>query len=766
MPRGDAQQQTLVTQERKFNYGTPPGLNLLSAESPENGTVSYTYFAGGLLATKTDAKGHHVRYGYDSAKRLTLVQYYPTVNANEDTWARVEISYDTNPYDANYSEYALGRMTARKYTVNGRLFTEMYGYTAAGLPNKKRLRISQTFEESYPPSVVSQDLEASWEYDNEGKMVSVTYPSAMVGVPPYVQQGNGATYTTAYDAMGRPVSMGSLVTNATYGPAGELLTMTGVVNETRSYNSRLQLTAWNGTSYTYGTDQNNGRMQSETASGETVTYQYDELNRLSKAETVSPSWGQQFTYDGFGSLTQKAVTRGSAPALSVLVDRATNRISGYSYDANGNQLTTNTQDLTYDYENRVSTADNRNLTIEAYGYDPDNRRVYAGTSVWDWMTGWSYSKETVYFYGVGGERLGSYRVYADKGVWPGYQASMILVLDGERVYFGGKLIQIGEKNANGQYVVTNVQQDRLGTVGSYYPYGEERGSGGSMFATCSRDAGGLDYAMNRYYSSGLGRFVTPDPFGGSARAGDPGSWNRYGYVGGDPVNGNDPEGLCDVAIAGVRMEAGKSGKFDSVFSDEITAYPYSGSFPTGLAQLLFGKADVEVAYQAIMRAAQSPGDINVTTISGGSAAFAAAYARLSKELKARIHNITYLLPGNIAGELPKGTGQTTLVLGKWSDYFLPSGPVLPGERTKIIESDCGHDPDCVLKEQASLLASVAGTPCDSPERITRTSVAADVYGFDGRTFAAVRPSYYDVFYFMSLATRDLTPSVTSRILPF
>lgn len=54
---------------------------------------------------------------------------------------------------------------------------------------------------------------------------------------------------------------------------------------------------------------------------------------------------------------------------------------------------------------------------------------------------------------------------------------------------------------------------------------------------------GLDYARNRYYSSVAGRFNTPDPYRGSAKPHNPGSWNRYTYAGGDPINNNDPTGL-------------------------------------------------------------------------------------------------------------------------------------------------------------------------------------------------------------------------------
>jgi RHS repeat-associated protein len=64
------------------------------------------------------------------------------------------------------------------------------------------------------------------------------------------------------------------------------------------------------------------------------------------------------------------------------------------------------------------------------------------------------------------------------------------------------------------------------------------------YATYTRDSlTGLDYAVNRYYSSIWGRFLSPDPYGASARVLNPQSWNRYAYTIGDPMNSGDPSGL-------------------------------------------------------------------------------------------------------------------------------------------------------------------------------------------------------------------------------
>jgi RHS repeat-associated protein len=96
--------------------------------------------------------------------------------------------------------------------------------------------------------------------------------------------------------------------------------------------------------------------------------------------------------------------------------------------------------------------------------------------------------------------------------------------------------------------------DRVGSAAGgtgYTPYGVERvpsANDAEKFATYYRDAKtGFDYAVNRYYWSGLGRFLTPDPYMATAEgANDPStpqSWNRYGYAMTDPLNRYDPQGL-------------------------------------------------------------------------------------------------------------------------------------------------------------------------------------------------------------------------------
>ncbi|WP_417496005.1 RHS repeat-associated core domain-containing protein [Maricaulis sp.] len=51
---------------------------------------------------------------------------------------------------------------------------------------------------------------------------------------------------------------------------------------------------------------------------------------------------------------------------------------------------------------------------------------------------------------------------------------------------------------------------------------------------------GMVYMQARYYDPAIGRFLSGDPVGFAS--GGPGYFNRYAYVGNDPVNGVDPTG--------------------------------------------------------------------------------------------------------------------------------------------------------------------------------------------------------------------------------
>jgi RHS repeat-associated protein len=95
----------------------------------------------------------------------------------------------------------------------------------------------------------------------------------------------------------------------------------------------------------------------------------------------------------------------------------------------------------------------------------------------------------------------------------------------------------------------NAQPDIRESIGSYFPYGEDKGvsnpaNDSVKFATYTRDSvNGLDYANQRYFLPGASRFSTSDPSQLSGEGPNPESWNRFAYAISDPINRNDPTGL-------------------------------------------------------------------------------------------------------------------------------------------------------------------------------------------------------------------------------
>jgi RHS repeat-associated protein len=136
--------------------------------------------------------------------------------------------------------------------------------------------------------------------------------------------------------------------------------------------------------------------------------------------------------------------------------------------------------------------------------------------------------------------------------------------------------------------------DRLGsarsvnnTPSSYYPFGEDKSTNPAIdawkFGSYWRySASGLDYATNRYYSSSLSRFLTPDLFGGSEAGLNPQSWNRYSYSLNDPVNYFDPTGKNAVCVT--KVDEGDDDSSTECFGGDGSGGSGSGSGGIALPQ--------------------------------------------------------------------------------------------------------------------------------------------------------------------------------------
>jgi RHS repeat-associated protein len=431
---------------------------------------------------------------------------------SEITWG-TPTACMTGRMKARFTYNGAGRVTAKYFDVTQFVIT---GYDQYGNP------------QGYDSTAT---VFSGYSYEG-GQVKQVGYPAGW--------QEAALSYEYVMDALGRPMRLNQLqppqppVTvfgDVEYGPGGE---MTRFGTETRAYNGLGQLTRITkpgamDLEYRYSATANDGRItsQKDWVSGEEVVYQYDSLKRLIRAESVGPEWGQSFTYDGWGNMRAMSVVKGIAPVMATTADPATNRLGAWGYDANGNATSlpgATTLNLTYDAANRVLHAADGGSVDEWYAYAADNKRV--------WKRIGTVGVPVVTFWGIDGTRMGEFTV--ETRTPQGGSLMLALVrASTPPLTFAGKRI---------------MTEDRLGSVnGSYYPYGQPKSGqtgAGERFATYYKDASGLEYAQNRYYSSTWGRFTTPDPYKASAGPRRPRSWNRYSYVLGDPVNGNDPSGLA------------------------------------------------------------------------------------------------------------------------------------------------------------------------------------------------------------------------------
>ncbi len=544
---------------RRFTYDSHS--RLLTAKNPESGTITYFYDNNGNLTQKvmpspnqTGTAQHTIAYCYDSLDRVTGKAY---------SWQNCQngqLPSGTAAVTYTYDERAngIGHLTS----LTDQAGSATYNYDTIG-------RMSS---ESRAINGVTKNM--SYTYNLDGSIATVTYPSATPNGP----VGDVITYTS--DAAGHTLSVKDIgnninyVTGATYNAPGMLTgstygqraSFTGIVNQF-GFNVRLQpVNLWSssptktlmGLSYDYqawiGDNGNVTQIINNRDQSRNQIFTYDPLNRLTSAQNAGTDcsvtllngqtkfWGNNYVYDAWGNLMQKQVTKCQAENLNTAVNTF-NRLQSFDYDSAGNMTKDNNGTLfSYDPENRISS----NSDGFSYAYDAGGNRVQKINGNTTPATGtlyWSMSS------GIVGESdlLGNLQ-------------SEYILFDGERVarrdFLGGttSISYYFSDHLKTASVVTD-SAGMITTESDYYPWGGElqivnNDSNHYKFTGKERDAeSGLDYFGARYYSNGLGRFVTSD---WSAKAvavpyadfSDPQSLNLYTYVRNIPTTRYDADGHC------------------------------------------------------------------------------------------------------------------------------------------------------------------------------------------------------------------------------
>lgn len=539
------------TQLRSYAYD---GLGrIYQTGGPESLGTNYYYTTSGgsscsgnpaNVCRKVDGRSITTTYTYDVLNRLTGKTY----SATTPPTPAVTYSYDQSSANGLTITNGIGRLTsmtdgsgttAWSYDADGRIITEKRTITT----------VTKTI---------------SYSYNGDGSMSSVTYPS---GRKVNYSVGNAGRPQSATDTAGTQYAV-----TASYAAVGALsAVLYGKVtggfngfNASQSYDKRWDLTSTVATSAsgtalslsycfyslvsgacpTTGSSNNGnvGVMTNVKVTDRTETFAYDPLNRIVSATTQASSgpdcWGQTFADDSLANLYQiNSIQTGcSVGALNATVIGTTNQL-GFSappqptYDNSGNMTNDGIYAYTFDAESRISSANGFNYTYDGNGLRVEKSNGTLETLYWRAITGDALAETD-----TSGNTKNEYVYFAGQRIawWDGVATQNLYYIYPDAV---GSTRIIAEANGTTCY------------DSEFTPYGQELNHTNSCpstynyrFTGYERDPEtGLDYAFARYYSSRLGRFMSPDPLNGDVV--DPQSLNRYAYVGNNPPNFIDPSGL-------------------------------------------------------------------------------------------------------------------------------------------------------------------------------------------------------------------------------
>lgn len=536
-------------------------------------SCKFTYTDFNEVATRTDARGVITTYSYDDLHRTTGVSYNTSGASGVASTPSLTYNYSTSGATNGLltSVYVGGTATSGGYEEN-------YSYDADS-------RLSSVGYKFNIGGSSTRTYTTGYEYTTEGQMTELTYPSSRVlninhdslgRLSSIVNNGDSSNYLSSinYNTAGQPTgwTLGSNIVE-TFGYDTNRLQLTSQT-VTQNSNTRLSLTysyaASAGQMGSGSTAGNAGQLMSITGSiggqSETASYKYDNLGRLLEAEqtTNGVSASRYFVYDRWGNRTAVQPDKESDPIQEITLEELsgipTNRIESmtqdsttysYTYDSAGNVTNDGVHTYTYDGENRLVSVDGG--TTASYKYDHQNRRVskVVGSTTTHYV--WEGSQCIAEHNGGSGTVVTEY-IYAG--------SRMIAREQSGRMYFLYDRL-------SARATITDGGGGSIQGRQSHLPFGEELQATGTTdkhrFTSYERDSErGLDYAVNRYYGTPSGKFISVDPLqsmerrktegsGGCSTGArtsqsdrytqNPQAWNNYSYTFNNPINLKDHLGL-------------------------------------------------------------------------------------------------------------------------------------------------------------------------------------------------------------------------------
>jgi len=585
---------------------------------------TYTYDASGRLTSRSNTAGSQFEHSYDSAGRTSELRL-----PGGSTFG---YSYDNTGNILSLSMPS-GSVHAFEYDHQDRLLQ----YTAPGGPSLTR---QYSIDGNWTMSTLPGGRIVDVDYGTNGKVISITTPEAVNSfdyVPwtcpgcvgsqiehvarTQVSSGNTQTIEFEYDGnlLTKALWTGLAVAEFTYTYDDNFfLTSIGLLSGADSltipatYNS-------DGIASTLGSFNfvREGPMGtvSEISDGTLeITYDFDDKGRLTQKDFSIGSeviYAVGLTYNAISQITQKVETvSGSSETRTYTYDAdgqllRTNIAAvvneQYSYDPNGNRITSLAGSAAYDSQDRLTS-----LAGVGYVINSDGQLVSRGSDSFTHGTRGELLEATVgtstvqYQYDVWGRRTGRTEASGTYQFFYSDQFNQVRLTASRDpggaltlYYYDERDSLIAFERAGNRY---HVASDQLGTprvifdasgsvlkIMEYGSYGMKLFDSNPTLDLVIGYAGGLEDSLTdfvrfgmRDYDPSAGRWITRDPGLFSS-----GSYNLYNYVGNNPVSMLDPVGLarsigfsfCLVSCVGFQISWGE----DDSGSDGLTFCQESGN---------------------------------------------------------------------------------------------------------------------------------------------------------------------------------------------
>jgi RHS repeat-associated protein len=522
--------------------------------------VAYGYDGQGNLATRTDQSS--TTYDYDAQGRLRSKQL---LGPNGSPAHQFSMVYD---FAGNLIEYS------------DPLGTVDYRYDAAN-------RVGALAEPggSCPGTLVFPNSThcIGFSYDNNDRRTKTSFPS-------------GQTNTYTYDPSGR-------MTKVTAANGATVLRSEAYTYALGGKDTALlqTLTPGSGNASSYAYDGLNRLRQQVTGSTTTRTWTYDKVgNRLTAAATGASTTSA--AYNAADELCWTATTAGTsctAPPAGA---------TSYSYDGNGNVTASGTATYTYNARNQTSQArGSSSAYTDADSTERYNRSSANGESATFFngplgVTGQTGNVPNVGFINVGLTRDPDGAVIDVRTSNLGdttYQSNFVTA-----DHLGSTLLLTNQSAA----VTANYSYDAWGVPTA--ATGATAGLNPARYAAGVTDPNGLVKFGTRYYDPAIGRWTQRDPIAGAI--GDPGSVNRYPYVGDRPTGRTDPSGrsFLSTLATDFGVGAGAGGAAGTLGGC------VAGGVSTGVAGGVLGPEGVVLGFAAGCLTGAATGGTTGATVGG------------------------------------------------------------------------------------------------------------------------------------------------------